>query len=164
MTLKRVQPEQVLEKLIKQLNTTPGKDGKDGQNGKDGITTLVKETINVPAEGKAGADGTAPEHEVRNGEVRFKNPDGTWGKWIEVQPSASGGGLAAAVNYVQIAQARFVMNRGSLIEGMNIFGVNFPGEVDVILPNGISKNIIIVINDESNDASTNNIIITTENP
>lgn len=162
MALTRVVLDDVMERMLKQLNTpvTPGKDGKDG---KDGVTTTVTETINVPAEGKAGVDGAAPEHEIRNGEVRFKNPDGTWGKWIEVQPS-SGGGLAAAVNYVQITQARFVMNRGSLIEGMNIFGVNFSGDVDVILPNGISKNIIIVIKDESNDASTNNIIITTENP
>jgi len=70
MALKRVQPEQVLEKLIKQLNTTPGKDGKDGQDGKDGITTVVKETINVPAEGKAGADGTAPEHEIGRASCR----------------------------------------------------------------------------------------------
>lgn len=168
MALKRVEPGKVLEKLIKSFtpapNSTNGVDGKDGKDGKDGITTIVKETINVPAVGKAGADGTTPEHEVRNGEIRFKNPDGTWGKWIEVQPHAGGGGLAEAVNYTHVEQARFLVNRGSLITGTNIFGVNFAGAVEIILPSGIDKNIIIVVKDESNNASINNITITTENP
>ena len=163
MALKRISPEDVIERMLKQLNkpVVPAKDGKDG---KDGITTVVKETVNVPVKGDKGADGSTPEHEVRNGEVRFKNPDGTWGKWIEVQPSSGGGGLAAAVNYVKIEQARYLVNRGALIEGHNIFGVDYPGDVEIILPQGISKNILMSFKDESNNAGTNNITITTENP
>ncbi len=163
MALKRVSPEAMMERMLKQLNI-PTVQGKDGKDGKDGVTTKVTETINIPVEGKAGVDGTAPEHEVRNGEVRFKNPDGTWGKWIEVQPSTGGGGLAAAVNYVKIEQARYLVNRGALIEGHNIFGVDYPGDVEIILPQGISKNILMSFKDESNNAGTNNITITTENP
>jgi hypothetical protein len=169
MALKRVEPGQVLEKLIEKLNMAPvlvePVVGKQGKPGKDGITTVITEQVSVPSEpGKPGLDGTAPEHEVRNGEVRFKNPDGTWGKWIEVQPSSSGGGLAAAVNYVKIEQARYLVNRGSLIEGHNIFGIDFPGAVEIILPQGISKNILMTFKDESNSAGINNITITTENP
>lgn len=67
-------------------------EGKQGLPGKDGITTTVKEVVHVQEEGKAGATGATPEHEVRNGEIRFKHPDGTWGEWITVQPSSSGSG------------------------------------------------------------------------
>ena len=167
MALKRVDPGKVLEKLIKQLNMVPvqdGKQGKDGRNGKDGITTVVKETINVPVKGEDGADGSTPEHQVRNGDIRFMQPDGTWGKWITVQPSSTGGGGGSeAVRYTPVQAANFKINRNSLIVGTNIFGVNFAGDVEVILPSGIDKNIILVVKDESNNAGTNNITITTEN-
>ena len=136
-------------------------EGKRGLPGKDGVTTTVTETITK--EGKVGKDGSTPEHEVNNGEVRFKNPDGTWGKWIEVQPQSSGGGAVQVVKYTAVEAANFKVIRQGLIEGTNIFGVNYPGEVELILPSGIDKNIIIVVKDESNNASTNNITITTEN-
>ena len=58
----------------------PGKDGKDGQNGANGKN------------GQDGAPGPAPEHEVSGNSVRFKNPDGTWGKWLEFGGRAGGGG------------------------------------------------------------------------
>lgn len=136
-------------------------EGKRGKPGKNGTITTVQETVHVHEEGIAGA---APEHEVRNGEVRFKNPDGTWGKFIQAQPSSNGGGgLTEAVSYVQVTQAAFKVNRGTLIPGTNIFGVDFAGDVEIILPSGIDKNIIIIVKDESNNASTNNITITTEN-
>jgi len=135
-------------------------EGKRGKSGKDGITTTVHETVHVHED---GIDGSAPEHEVRNGEVRFKNPDGTWGAWIEVQPSGGGGGSAEVVKYISVQQAAYKVIRGSLIKGTNIFGVDFAGEVEIILPSGIDKDIIIVVKDESNNAGANNITITTEN-
>lgn len=140
-------------------------EGKRGLPGKDGITTTVEKVVHVQEEGKAGETGATPEHEVRNGEIRFKHPDNTWGEWITVQPSSTGGGGGSeAVRYTPVQAANFTINRNSLIVGTNIFGVNFAGDVEIILPSGIDKNIIIVVKDESNDASTNNITITTENP
>ena len=140
-------------------------EGKRGLPGKDGVTTTVEKVVHVQEDGKPGDVGSAPEHEVRNGEIRFKQPDGTWGKWIEVQPSSTGGGGGSeAVRYTPIQAANFKINRGALIVGTNIFGVNFASAVEIILPSGIDNNIIIVVKDESNDASTNNITITTENP
>ena len=159
MALKRVTSNTPI--IIKQL--IEGLPGKRGKPGKDGVTTTIEKVVHVQEEAEPGADGSTPEHEVRNGEIRFKNPDGTWGDWVQVQPSM-GGGLAAAVNYVRIEQARFLVNRGSLIEGTNIFGVDYPGDVEIILPQGISKNILLTFKDESNAAGTNNITITTENP
>lgn len=32
--------------------------------------------------GDKGDTGPAPEHEVSGGKIRFKKPDGTWGKWV----------------------------------------------------------------------------------
>lgn len=166
MVMKRVEPSKVMAMLLKKLNEIKQPiPGDKGEPGKDGITTVITEQVEVPSKpGKPGKDGATPEHEVRNGEIRFKNPDGTWGKWIEVQPSMGGGGLAAAVNYTHVAQARYLVNRGALIEGINIFGVDFAADVEIILPQGISKNIIITVKDESNNAGVNNITITTENP
>lgn len=163
--MKRVEPSKVIAMLLKKLNDIPAPiPGEPGKPGKDGITKVITEQVSVPSEpGKKGQDGAAPEHEVRNGEIRFKQPDGTWGKWIQVQPSSAGGGLAAAVSYTSVTQAAFKINRGALIAGTNIFGVNFAGAVEIILPSGIDKNIIMVVKDESNNASVNNITITTEN-
>ena len=44
-------------------------DGKRGEQGKDG---------------KDGKDGKAPEHEWKDTSLRFKNPDGTWGKFVDL--------------------------------------------------------------------------------
>lgn len=157
MTLKRVTEERViiLKKIIE------GTAGKDGRDGKDGVTTVVKEVVHVQEPSEPGATGSAPEHEVSNGEIRFKHPDGTWGEWVSLH--ASGGGGLESVKYVKIETATYRITRSSLIVGTNIFGVNFSGDVEVLLPSGIDQNIIIVIKDESNNAGTNNITITTEN-
>ncbi len=139
--------------------------GTEGKAGKDGVTEVINTIVHQHEEGKQGDIGSAPEHEVRNGEVRFKNPDGTWGKWVEaVAQQANGGGGLESVKETPVAQASFKITRKSLIVGTNIYGVNFAGDVEFILPSGIDKNIIIVVKDESNDASTNNITVTTENP
>lgn len=45
------------------------KDGKHGKNGKDG---------------KDGKDGKAPAHQVQGTKIRFKQPNGVWGQWINM--------------------------------------------------------------------------------
>ena len=158
MALKRVSAGRAI--ILKQTI-----EGKRGKPGKDGVITTITETVHVQEPSEPGDTGAAPEHQVRNGEIRFKNPDGTWGQFITVQPSSTGGGGGSeAVRYTPVQAANFKVLRNSLIVGTNIFGVNFAGDVELILPSGIDKNIIIVVKDESNDASTNNITITTENP
>jgi hypothetical protein len=137
-----------------------GKKGDQGKPGQDGITTIVNKTI---VEEKDGTKGDMPNHQVRNGEIRFENPDGTWGKWITVQPTSGGGGGTDTHNtYRLIEQAIFHVGRQDLQLGHNILGVNYNGDVTIILPDGIDKRAIIVVKDESNNAGTNNITVTTE--
>lgn len=66
-----------------------GKDGATGKNGRDGIDG-ADGTEGKPGldgrdgkDGKDGKPGNAPEHQVEGYRVRFKNPDGSWGAWIE---------------------------------------------------------------------------------
>lgn len=62
-----------------------GEDGEDGQPGKD------------------GAPGLAPDHQWNDTQLRFRNPDGTWGQWTDLKgaPGANGAG----VTNMRIAQA-----------------------------------------------------------
>jgi hypothetical protein len=50
------------------------KDGKDGAPGKPG---------KPGKDGERGPAGPVPEHEVSGHKIRFKNPDGKWGAWLE---------------------------------------------------------------------------------
>lgn len=36
-------------------------------------------------QGPAGPSGPAPEHEWRGTELRFRNPDGSWGPWVDLE-------------------------------------------------------------------------------
>jgi hypothetical protein len=49
-----------------------GKDGKDGKHARDG------------KDGGKGEQGPPPKHEVRNRRIRFQQPNGTWGPWIDL--------------------------------------------------------------------------------
>lgn len=52
--------------------------GKEGPLGKQGIQG------NEGDKGEKGNDGFIPKHEFKNGQLRFENPDGTWGEWISL--------------------------------------------------------------------------------
>lgn len=157
MALKRVTSGEAL------IIERPGKPGKPG---KDGVTKVITETVTKVLEGEPGPTGPAPRHQVRNGEVRFENPDGTWGKWITAQEAGQqapgGGGLDSHNTYTLVEQAVFRVKRQALLFGHNIFGVNFAGDVTIFLPDGVDKRAIIVVKDESNNAGTFNITVTTE--
>lgn len=71
----------------------------------------------------------------------------------------SGGGLGAAVNYMKITVPSHRIEGTSLIPGINILGVNYPGEVTLFLPKNIQQDKFIYIKDESGNASVNNITI-----
>lgn len=65
----------------------------------------------------------------------------------------------AQVAYTAVTTATRVITDTELVIGTNIFGVNFAGAVTITLPTGVDSNKIIVINDESGLAGTNNITI-----
>ncbi len=66
----------------------------------------------------------------------------------------------AQVVYTAITTATKVITDAELVIGTNIFGVNYAGAVAITLPDNISSTKIIVINDESGSAGTNNITLT----
>lgn len=80
-----------------------GEKGDSGRDGKDGIAGPRGERGPVGAAGRDGVGiqgpkgqkgdtGPAPDHEWRGTELRFRNPDGSWGKWVDLkgQPGRDG--------------------------------------------------------------------------
>lgn len=65
----------------------------------------------------------------------------------------------ARVRFTAVTTATLVIADNDLVLGHNIFGVNYAGAVTITLPAGIDSDKIIVINDESGLAGTNNITI-----
>lgn len=70
--------------------------------------------------------------------------------------SKTGGGI----HYNQILSTPFTITTSMLKVGINIFGVNVGSAVTVNLPSWIPTSRVIVINDESGNASSNNITVT----
>lgn len=149
--LKRVASGKVF--VIKGQPGMPGTPGDNGQVGPQGMPGMP---------GEQGPLGPMPAHQVRNDEIRFQNPDGTWGPWVRAVTSPGGGGPDSFNSYTRIAQAEYLIRRQQLGFGTNVFGVDFAGDVTVLLPKGIDKRIIISIKDESGNANTNNITIKVE--
>lgn len=57
-----------------------GDKGDQGERGAKGAT------------GDKGADGQAPAHEWKGTAIRFKNPSGIWGKWVDLKGDAGASG------------------------------------------------------------------------
>jgi len=68
-----------------------GEPGRDGVNGKDGLNgTNGKDGARGPAgrdgvDGQDGATGPMPDHEWRGTALRFEEPDGTWGPFVNLK-------------------------------------------------------------------------------
>jgi len=67
--------------------------------------------------------------------------------------------IKAQVSYIAITTATRIITDAELVLGTNIFGVNYAGAVTITLPADIDSNKVIVINDESGAAGTNNITL-----
>ena len=128
----------------------PGKDGKDGETGPQGPQGI---------QGPKGEKGDRGERGEK-GERGERGPEGKAGKDGETK-TVHVGGAVPTVKYTKIEQAEFKISKYSLIDGHNIFGVNYAGDVTITIPNGVQPTQLIVINDESGNASTNNITVTT---
>lgn len=78
----------------------PGERGRDGVNGKDGA-----QGPRGP-EGPPGPRGPRPEHEWRGTELRFENPDGSWGEYVDLQgPKGERGMSGGGAVVVQAANS-----------------------------------------------------------
>ena len=131
-----------------------GKDGRVGLQGPQGLT------------GARGADGTS----VTIGEVKrlveelveASVEDVPESKQPQPTRHTSHGGGGLPTKYITtITSSTYTINKNELQAGTNIFGVNFAGTCTITLPliHEKIKDKIIVINDESGSAGSNNIII-----
>lgn len=66
----------------------PGRDGSPGADGKDG------------ADGERGPVGPMPRHQWRGTNLRFEKPDGTWGKYTNLEGPPGKAGQGGGTAYV----------------------------------------------------------------
>lgn len=86
----------------------PGADGKDGRDGKDGKAGKDGKPGADGKDGKDGVDGVdgkSPAHQWDGTSLRFRKPDGKWGKYTDLQgprgqrgSNGSGGGTGEVFN------------------------------------------------------------------
>lgn len=130
------------------LKGNPGEQGIQGTQGPKGT------------DGADGAAGRAPEHEIKNGEIRFKQPDGAFGEWLSVT-SAFGGGKVSNNTYTAVTTSTYHVSEKQLDLGTNIFGMRVT-PATLYIPKKIDRRCHIVVKDEDGKAGTNNITIQVE--
>lgn len=126
----------------------PGVDGRDGRDGQDGVgivSALIQNDelifnlsdgrqLNVGnVKGPEGEPGQPPKHEWKETKLRFQNPDGSWGKWVDLKGPAgkdgrSSGGGASVVK--QVGSNLAVSSQGVEIS-QNVTAINFTGDSTV---------------------------------
>jgi len=125
-----------------------GERGLQGLSGASGATGLS---------GTDGVDGSTPDHEWKGESLRFQNPDGTWGKWVDLKGSGGGGGGSAdTVKVNLIAGTTYSVHKNELIPGTNVFSFSHAGDVTVILPKNPGKNKLIELRHED---CTKNLLV-----
>lgn len=63
----------------------PGKDGRDGKDGARGPKGEKGNPGKDGLDGKNGEPGKPPKHQWDGKKIRFENPDGSWGPWVDIQ-------------------------------------------------------------------------------
>lgn len=128
----------------------PGPQGLQGLPGKQGIPG--PQGLQGP-QGAKGDQGLPPEHEVRQGMIRFKNPDGTWGQWVQQKQAAGGGHPPYLVKYHAITENNYRVTRESLVWGNNIFGVRYNGAITIYIPPAVDVQQLMFFKDELGTAT-----------
>lgn len=122
-----------------------GPPGRDGRDGKDGVTTVIHKTELPP-----DTFMTKDEWEERIKKLERQTRQGPAAPYVSIKEP---------VHYFQITTSSYKIGENQMKPGINIFGVDYNGDVEVFLPKP-KKGHIIYINDESASAATNNITIT----
>jgi len=134
----------------------PGTKGSKGDRGEQGLRGLQGLR---GAKGEKGERGTSVILEDLVEQLKVdkdfiaatKGKDGESHGWV--------GGSTSPVKYKQITNSTYTIRASSLVDGMNIFGVVTDTATTVYLPSNIRETQLIVINDETGSASTNNITV-----
>jgi len=134
-----------------------GEQGLPGKNGLDGDTGLM---------------GPIPDHKWDGTSLSFEKPNGKWSSPVDLKGDTGEGGKEGGafvgggtthspVAYKQVTTDTYVIRSRELIDGHNIYGINYSGDVTVTVPSSIKNTQILVIKDESGAASSNNITVVT---
>lgn len=78
-----VTPQELAKAVAAYLAANPPKAGKDGADATPAMVATAVAAYLKANPPKAGPPGPPPAHEVKGKKLRFKNPDGSWGSWIE---------------------------------------------------------------------------------
>jgi hypothetical protein len=149
-------------KPVGKLTKVIYKQGPAGQQGEQGVQGLqgLQGLQGIPGPqgpqgltGPVGPQGLPPEHEVRQGMIRFKNPDGSWGQWVQQKQAAGGGHPPYLVKYHVITENGYRVMRDSLVWGNNIFGVRYNGAITIYIPPAVDVQQLMFFKDELGTAT-----------
>lgn len=85
--------------VLRFLEIAPPPPGRDGERGERGLRGSKGERGQQGPRGEEGPSGPAPSHEWDGTKLRFEQPDGRWGEWVDLRgprgprgPGGVGGG------------------------------------------------------------------------
>jgi hypothetical protein len=153
---------------LRGLQGEHGAQGQKGLKGLDGISGGLGGQGEKGEKGEKGDKGDVPNHKWVGESLQFEKPDGSYGKLVNLKGSDTGSGgfvgggpSSAGIQYKLITTATYTVSERKLVQGHNIFGVNYAGNVTITIPAEVSPEKLIVIKDESGNAGSNNITIET---
>lgn len=147
------------------LSLLKGRDGVDGERGSQGNTGPQGPIGPMGPQGPQGErgpmglkgdTGPAPAHRWNGSKLSFENPDGSWGKEVDLKGEQGreggfiGQGLGnASIKYTRVTTTPYVIPKSRLVDGINIFGVDAGQNATVYLPKDSSPTKIINVKNES---------------
>jgi len=159
-----------LTSLVNQVVGSNIRHGERGEQGSIGSTGLTGKQGVSGARGVDGKDGVTevihsfeplPEDVVKKDTLEEVRRDLESVKRSQRHSIGAGSNSGEGVKYVNISVAEYKISKSELLRnGITIFGVNYPGAVSITVPQP-KKNQIVYINDESGNADSNNITVTT---
>lgn len=134
-----------------------GPQGKEGPRGSQGPQGAKGDKGDQGDQGEQGV-GVQEVYEAADGQLVFvltsgeeysvELPEGISKNTGDVYYSTSGGSSSSSVKYTSITTTPYYIERGSLIEGHNLFGVSTGENALVYLPYNSNPTNLIVVNNE----------------
>ena len=116
-------------------NGRDGQNGKDGKDGHDGLDGVDGE------QGPEGPKGDKPKHEWKGTELRFEDPDGKWGKWVNLLGPTGGSGRAL-FSSMRGAGGLKVSDEGTLVKD-GVQELNFVGSGVTVTQVGMATTVTV---------------------